>query len=55
MTTIELAPEERRRHRDRGRHMAALLKRAGGIPAHSNHRSEWDVGCRPGRTTPGHR
>jgi multimeric flavodoxin WrbA len=27
-------------------HMAALLKAAGGIPAHGNQRSQWDAGCR---------
>jgi multimeric flavodoxin WrbA len=27
-------------------HMAALLKRSGGIPSHGNQRSEWDAGCR---------
>ena len=27
-------------------HMAALLKRAGGVPAHGNQRSKWDAGCR---------
>jgi len=27
-------------------HLGALLKRAGGIPAHGNQRSEWDAGCR---------
>ncbi|MEV6108967.1 flavodoxin family protein [Streptomyces sp. NPDC051940] len=27
-------------------HLAALLKRSGGIPAHGNQRSEWDAGCR---------
>lgn len=26
-------------------HVAALLKRAGGIPAHGNQRKEWDAGC----------
>ncbi|MEU6810444.1 flavodoxin family protein [Streptomyces sp. NPDC046831] len=36
-------------------HLAALLKRAGGIPAHGNQRSEWDAGCRPGADNPEHR
>ncbi|ABA57912.1 conserved hypothetical protein [Nitrosococcus oceani ATCC 19707] len=27
-------------------HMARLLKKAGGIPAHGNQRSEWEAGCR---------
>ena len=27
-------------------HMAAMLKAAGGVPAHGNQRSEWDAGCR---------
>jgi multimeric flavodoxin WrbA len=27
-------------------HLARLLKRAGGIPAHGNQRSEWEAGCR---------
>ncbi|MGR4852443.1 flavodoxin family protein [Streptomyces violaceus] len=36
-------------------HVAALLKRAGGIPAHGNQRSEWDAGCRPGADNPEHR
>jgi multimeric flavodoxin WrbA len=27
-------------------HMAKMIKRAGGIPAHGNQRSEWDAGCR---------
>ncbi|MGW1530938.1 flavodoxin family protein [Streptomyces aureus] len=36
-------------------HLAALLKRAGGIPAYGNQRSEWDAGCRPGADNPEHR
>lgn len=36
-------------------HLAALLKRAGGIPAHGNQRSQWDAGCRPGADNPEHR
>ncbi len=27
-------------------HLAAMLKRCGGIPAHGNHRSAWDAGAR---------
>lgn len=27
-------------------HMAKMIKRAGGIPAHGNQRSEWEAGCR---------
>lgn len=27
-------------------HMAAMLKRGNGIPAHGNQRSKWDAGCR---------
>jgi multimeric flavodoxin WrbA len=27
-------------------HLAAMLKVAGGIPAHGNQRSQWDAGCR---------
>ncbi|WP_370946507.1 flavodoxin family protein [Amycolatopsis sp. cg5] len=27
-------------------HMAAMLKAAGGIPAHGNQRAAWDAGCR---------
>jgi len=27
-------------------HLASMLHRAGGIPAHGNQRSEWDAGCR---------
>ncbi|MFC5952949.1 flavodoxin family protein [Streptomyces pratens] len=36
-------------------HLAALLKRAGGIPAHGNQRSQWDAGCHPGADNPEHR
>ncbi|MFD7771085.1 flavodoxin family protein [Streptomyces sp. NPDC059787] len=36
-------------------HLAALLKRAGGIPAYGNQRSEWDAGCRPEADNPEHR
>ncbi|MGW9494928.1 flavodoxin family protein [Streptomyces prasinus] len=36
-------------------HLAALLKRAGGVPAHGNQRSQWDAGCRPGADNPEHR
>jgi len=27
-------------------HLALMLKKAGGIPAHGNQRSDWDAGCR---------
>ena len=27
-------------------HMAAMLKAAGGVPAHGNQRTHWDAGCR---------
>ncbi|MFV5994364.1 flavodoxin family protein [Streptomyces sp. NPDC056231] len=36
-------------------HLAAMLKRAGGIPAHGNQRSEWDAGCRFDSANPEHR
>ncbi len=36
-------------------HLAALLKNAGGIPAHGNQRSEWDAGCRFDFENPEHR
>ncbi|MER5833866.1 flavodoxin family protein [Streptomyces sp. NPDC002130] len=36
-------------------HIAALLKRAGGVPAHGNQRAQWDAGCRPGADNPEHR
>jgi multimeric flavodoxin WrbA len=36
-------------------HLAALLKRSGGIPAHGNQRSEWDAGCRFDFPNPEHR
>lgn len=36
-------------------HLAALLKRSGGIPAHGNQRSAWDAGCRPDFANPEHR
>ncbi|MGW2820095.1 flavodoxin family protein [Streptomyces sp. NPDC001443] len=36
-------------------HVAALLKRAGGIPAHGNQRSEWDAGCRLDYANPDYR
>ncbi|MFI8520580.1 flavodoxin family protein [Streptomyces sp. NPDC085481] len=36
-------------------HLAALVKRSGGIPAHGNQRSEWDAGCRPDFANPEHR
>lgn len=36
-------------------HLAALLKRAGGMPAHGNQRSQWDAGCRFDFPNPEHR
>ncbi|MCH0565786.1 MULTISPECIES: flavodoxin family protein [unclassified Streptomyces] len=36
-------------------HVAALLKRNGGIPAHGNQRSEWDAGCRFDAPNPDYR
>ncbi|MEU9064176.1 flavodoxin family protein [Streptomyces sp. NPDC048430] len=36
-------------------HVAAMLKRAGGIPAYGNQRSTWDAGCRSDRDNPEHR
>ncbi|MFE7323907.1 flavodoxin family protein [Streptomyces sp. NPDC057565] len=36
-------------------HLAAMLKRAGGIPAHGNQRSEWNAGCRFDFPNPEHR
>jgi len=36
-------------------HLGAMLKRAGGIPAHGNQRSEWDAGCRFDFDNPEHR
>ncbi|MER5964670.1 flavodoxin family protein [Streptomyces sp. NPDC002057] len=36
-------------------HVAGLLKRAGGVPAHGNQRAAWDAGCRPEFPNPEHR
>ena len=36
-------------------HVAAMLKRNGGIPAFGNQRSEWDAGCRPEFANPEYR
>jgi len=36
-------------------HLARLLREAGGIPAHGNQRSLWDVGCRWDLPNPEHR
>ncbi|NLU72668.1 flavodoxin family protein [Streptomyces sp. HNM0575] len=36
-------------------HLAAMLRRAGGIPAYGNQRTEWDAGCRPESANPEHR
>lgn len=36
-------------------HLAAMLKRNGGIPAYGNQRTEWDAGCDPSQINPEHR
>lgn len=36
-------------------HLAQMLKKSGGIPAHGNQRSEWDAGCRSDFENPEHR
>ncbi|MEU3793288.1 flavodoxin family protein [Streptomyces fructofermentans] len=36
-------------------HLAALLKRAGGVPAYGNQRSQWDAGCDPDDPNPDYR
>jgi hypothetical protein len=36
-------------------HVAAMLKRSGGVPAFGNLRSEWDAGRRPDSANPEHR
>jgi multimeric flavodoxin WrbA len=36
-------------------HVAAMLKRNGGLPAFGNQRSEWDAGCRQDLPNPEHR
>ncbi|WP_314220659.1 flavodoxin family protein [Streptomyces zaehneri] len=36
-------------------HLAALLKRNGGVPAHGNQRSEWDAGCHVDAPNPDYR
>lgn len=36
-------------------HVAAMLRRAGGIPAHGNQRSAWDAGCDFGHPNPEYR
>ena len=36
-------------------HVAAMLKRNGGIPAFGNQRREWDAGCRQEAANPEHR
>ncbi|MGY1433771.1 flavodoxin family protein [Streptomyces reniochalinae] len=36
-------------------HVAAMLRREGGIPAYGNQRTEWDAGCRPELPNPEHR
>jgi multimeric flavodoxin WrbA len=36
-------------------HLAAMLKRGGGVPAFGNQRSEWDAGCEADFANPEHR
>ncbi|MFF7178379.1 NAD(P)H-dependent oxidoreductase [Streptomyces sp. NPDC008121] len=36
-------------------HLAAMIKAAGGIPAHGNQRTAWDAGCRADFPNPEHR
>jgi hypothetical protein len=36
-------------------HLGAMLKRAGGVPARGNQRSEWEAGCRFDFDNPEHR
>ncbi|MFJ3583081.1 flavodoxin family protein [Streptomyces sp. NPDC090127] len=36
-------------------HLAAMLKRAGGVPAHGNQRTAWDAGCQADFPNPEHR
>lgn len=36
-------------------HLAAMLKRAGGVPAYGNRRSEWEAGCSPHQYNPEYR
>lgn len=36
-------------------HLAVLLKRGRGGPAHGNQRSEWGAGCRPDAPNPDYR
>lgn len=36
-------------------HLALMIKKAGGIPAHGNQRSEWDAGCSPDFDNPEYR
>ncbi|SCF74205.1 flavodoxin family protein [Streptomyces sp. Ncost-T10-10d] len=36
-------------------HLATMLRRANGIPAYGNQRSEWDAGCRSDYPNPEHR
>jgi multimeric flavodoxin WrbA len=36
-------------------HVAAMLKRSGGVPAFGNQRAEWDAGYQPGAANPEHR
>jgi multimeric flavodoxin WrbA len=36
-------------------HLAAMIRRAGGIPAHGNQRTAWDAGCHPDHANPEYR
>jgi len=36
-------------------HVAAMLKRNGGIPVYGNQRTQWDAGCDPSQVNPEHR
>ena len=36
-------------------HVAAMLKRSGGVPAFGNLHREWEAGCRPEAANPEHR
>jgi multimeric flavodoxin WrbA len=36
-------------------HLGSMLKRAAGVPAHGNQRSEWEAGCRFDSDNPEHR
>ena len=40
---------------ERVMHVAAMLKRSGGVPAFGNQRAEWDAACRADFPNPEHR